>query len=87
MSAPNADGADRANDQPRQDQTTNTETVADLDADRNAFATMAAKLCLAGYSLHEMAHGGYIVTRWNLVFHTNDLAGVRGFCVRAGVRT
>ena len=85
MTAPKATGASRANDCPGQDQTTHTEIVDDLDAERKAFATLAAKLALAGFTLHQLAHGGFVVTRWNLVFHTNDLAGVRGFAQRAGV--
>ena len=62
-----------------------TETLIDLDADRKAFATIAARLALAGFSLHQLAHGGYMVSRWDRTFHSNDLAGVRGFAQRAGV--
>lgn len=63
-----------------------TETLVDLDIERKAFATMAAKLALAGFTLHQLAHGGYLVSRWDRTFHSNDLAGVRGFAQRAGVR-
>lgn len=35
------------------------------ELDSKAFATMAARLALAGYSLHHLADGGYLVTRWN----------------------
>ncbi|MDL2339286.1 MAG: hypothetical protein QFE16_15720 [Pseudomonadota bacterium] len=69
----------------RADQDTNAETVIDLDADRKAFTTLAAKLAFAGFSLHQLAHDGYLVSRWDRTFHSNDLAGVRGFCQRAGV--
>ena len=85
MTAPNATGASRANDCPGQDQTTHLEIVDDLDIERKAFATLAAKLALAGFSLHQLAHGGCVVTRWDRTFHSNDLAGVRGFAQRAGV--
>lgn len=85
MTAPRATGADHANDRPGQDHNTHNETLADIDSERKAFATIAAKLCLAGYSLHQLAHGGYLVSRWDRTFHSNDLAGVRGFCQRAGV--
>ena len=66
--------------------TSDAETVIDLDSERKAFATLAAKLALSGFSLHQLAHGGFVVTRWDRVFHSNDLADVRGFCQRAGVR-
>lgn len=82
MTGPNATGASRANDCPGQDQTTHTEIVDDLDAERNAFATLAAKLALAGFSLHQLAHGGYLVSRWDRTFHTSDLAGVRAYIDR-----
>ena len=70
-------GTDNTND--------NTETLIDLDSERKAFATLAAKLALAGFTLHQLAHGGYMVSRWDRTFHSNDLAGVRGFAQRAGV--
>jgi hypothetical protein len=35
------------------------------DAAGKAFATMAARTALAGYSLHHLADGGYLVTRWD----------------------
>lgn len=70
-------GTDKTND--------DTETLVDLDIERKTLATMAAKLALEGYSLHQLAHGGFVVTRWDRTFHSNDLAGVRGFCQRAGV--
>jgi hypothetical protein len=80
MTAPNATGASRANDCPGQDQTNCAITLIDLDIERKAFASMAARLALDGYSLHELAHGGYLVSRWDRTFHSNDLAGVRVFC-------
>lgn len=70
-------GTDKTND--------DTETLVNLDSERKCLATMAAKLALAGFSLHQLAHGGYLVSRWDRTFHSNDLAGVRGFAQRAGV--
>lgn len=85
MTAPNADGADRANDLPRQDQTTNTTIVSDLDADRKHLATLTAHLALKGFSLHELACGGFLVARWDRTLRCPDLHAVRAFCHRAGV--
>ncbi len=67
-------GTDKTND--------DTEIVDDLDAERNAFASLSAKLALAGFSLHQLAHGGYLVSRWDRTFHTSDLAGVRSYIDR-----
>lgn len=83
--APNATGADRANDHPRQDQTTNTTIVSDLDALRKSIATLTAHLALKGFSLHELADGSYLVARWDRTLHCPDLHAVRAFCHRVGV--
>jgi hypothetical protein len=41
-----------------------------------AFATMAARMALAGYSLHHLADDGYLVTRWNFSARVPSLHAV-----------
>lgn len=49
-------------------------------------STYAALLALhGGYSLHELAGGGFLIARWDRTVHT-DLAGVKAFLARLGVR-
>jgi hypothetical protein len=59
---------------------------ATSDADQKAFARVAAPLAIAGYALHELSCGGYLVARWDRTLHCPDLHAVRAFCGRAGVR-
>lgn len=59
--------------------------VSDLDADRKQYARFAAPLAIAGFALHELVDGTYLISRWDRTYHAADLAGVRAFCQRAGV--
>lgn len=59
---------------------------ATSDADRKAFTRVAAPLAIAGYALHELACGGFLIARWDRTLHCPDLHAVRAFCDRAGVR-
>ena len=53
--------------------------VAEHSDERKACATLAAQLALKGYSLHELASGGFLITRWDRNLHCSDLGGVRAF--------
>lgn len=55
------------------------------DADCKLYARFAAPLAIAGYQLHELADGTYLVARWDRTLHCPDLHAVRAFCHRAGV--
>ena len=49
-----------------------------------ALSAITARLVAKGYSLHELACGGYLVARWDRTLHCSDLAGVRQFYSRIG---
>lgn len=42
-------------------------------------ASLAAQCALAGLSLHELADGSFLVSRWNLIKPLPDLQAVRAF--------
>lgn len=53
---------------------------------RKLQADYAAHLALkGGFTLHELAAGGFLVCRWDRHHHCADLAGVRAFLARLGV--
>lgn len=56
-------------------------TTGDFD---KAPGAITARLMAKGYSLHELACGGYLVARWDRTLHCSDLAGVRQFYSRIG---
>lgn len=55
------------------------EIVAEHTGERKACATLAAQLALRGYSLHELAGGGFLISRWDRTLHCSDLGCVRAF--------
>lgn len=75
-------GGNRANAEHKQ--LHNAAIVTDLDADRKAFSTLAARLALKGCSVFELSCGGYFVSRFDGSLHCSDLAGVRAFYERLG---
>jgi hypothetical protein len=52
-----------------------------------ATATLTAAFALAGFAVHPLQSGGFLVTRWNLSRHCSDLQALREFATRVGVRT
>ena len=64
MTAPNAAGAGRANDRPRQDQTeTNPVIVRDLDVARKEYAMPPAQAALPGSVPQRLDDGTYTLSR------------------------
>lgn len=61
-----------------------TEILPDATGERKAFATLAARLAIKGYALHDLSCGGYLVARWDRTAHFSDLTGVRQFLQRVG---
>lgn len=55
------------------------EILAQLDADRKAFATMQAKLAFRGFALHAQDDGSFLAVRWNCCKPLADLAEVHAF--------
>jgi len=59
-----------------------------VDADdRKPLSTLSAQLALRGFSVYELASGGYLVARWDRTLHCSDLAQVRAFLERMGGST
>ncbi len=58
--------------------------IIDLDAERKAYALLAAQLALKGYSLYELACGGFLIARWDRSVHCSDLGCARAFYERLG---
>ena len=55
------------------------------DADeRKTLSTLAALLARKGYSLHELACGGFLIARFDRTAHCSDLGAVRAFYDRLG---
>lgn len=44
-----------------------------------AYATLAARLAIAGYGLHRLHDGSFLVHRWNFSRHLPDLHAVAKF--------
>ncbi len=61
-----------------------TEILLDADQERKAYSTLAVRLALKGYALHDLSCGGFLVSRWDRTAHFSDLSGVRQFLQRIG---
>jgi hypothetical protein len=67
----------------------NTESaviVAPCDDEGKALATLKAAYALAGYAVHDLSCGGYLVARWNVTKHCPDRHALAGFSRQIGVR-
>jgi hypothetical protein len=62
----------------------NTEIVADLDVDRNAFLTLRARYALAGLQLLELSDGTLLATKWNLCRPLPDATAAHRFLLQIG---
>lgn len=56
---------------------------AELEA--KATATLIAKLALAGHTVHAGKAGDYLVSRWGMSRHCQDLESLQTFADRLGV--
>lgn len=83
MSRPESETADVASAGRIEANTKDEPIFAEFSADRKARATLAAMLAIRGFSLLELACGGYLVARWDRTVHCSDLAQVRAFYQRA----
>jgi hypothetical protein len=50
--------------------------MTDSTPDPRRLATVTAQLAMAGHEVHELANGGYIVSRWCLTRHCPDFAAL-----------
>jgi len=58
---------------------------AQTDAERKPFAQLAAHAALAGYTLHEIASGEFLLCRWGMAKELPDLHAVAALLGRMGV--
>ena len=63
-------------------ETTNSSIIGHPDTERKAVATLAARLAFMGFSLHELACGGFLIARWDRTAHCSDLHAVAAFLRR-----
>lgn len=66
--------------------TKNTGIVALTPDDSKALANTIAGYALAGYAVHQLSCGGFLVARWNLTKHCPDLRSLVAFARQIGVR-
>lgn len=64
--------------------TTGSQDCASIDAERKAFATIAAQLALIGFSLNELSDGSYLASRWNCTKHLPSLYALQSFARLVG---
>lgn len=57
---------------------TNTNQSSSDDS-RKEVDTATARLALLGFSLHELAGGGFLIARYDRVLHAPDLRSVQAF--------
>jgi hypothetical protein len=50
-----------------------------------AIATQIAHLALAGHTVHQLADGGYLVSKYSYTHHANDFAALQDFARKLGV--
>ena len=63
---------------------THTPDCAEDLAQRKELARLGAHLALAGFNLHELAGGAFLIARWDRTAHCSDLRAVAGFLRRIG---
>lgn len=54
--------------------------------ERKTLSTLMAAFALAGYAVHELSCGGFVVARWNLTRHCPDVHALAAFARQIGVR-
>jgi len=91
MSRPNSEGCEPASCAPPQTHIyplTDFASVAPLAQDLSytdkARATLAAMLAIKGYSLHLLADGSFLASKWNCTKHLPSLYAVQGFARQVG---
>jgi hypothetical protein len=53
--------------------------------DGKAIATQIAHLALAGHTVHQIADGGFLVSKYGYTHHAKDYAGLQDFARKLGV--
>lgn len=60
--------------------------LADDACNGRAIATLSARLALAGFAMHRLDSGGFLVCRWGLTKHCPDTRALAGFAHQVGAR-
>ena len=53
--------------------------------DGKAIATQLARLALAGHAVHQLADGGFLVSKYRYTHHAKDFAALQDFARKLGV--
>ena len=53
--------------------------------DGKAIATQIARLALAGHAVHQLADGGFMVSKYRYTHHAKDFAALQDFARKLGV--
>mgnify|MGYP007125384557 CR=1 FL=1 len=53
--------------------------------DSKAIATQIARLALAGHAVHQLADGGYLVSKYSYTHNAKDFAALQDFARKLGV--
>ncbi len=53
--------------------------------DGKAIATQLARLALAGHAVHQLADGGFLVSKYSYTHHAKDFAALQDFARKLGV--
>ena len=53
--------------------------------DGKAIATPIARLALAGHAVHQLADGGFLVSKYSYTYHAKDFAVLQDFARKLGV--
>lgn len=86
MTASNATGSHCANSAARQDQTeTDATIIGDGHSADKTLANLTALAALAGYEVHPLSDGSFLVCRWNLSRPCSDLQALSTFLRMLGV--
>lgn len=60
--------------------------VSDSSNNEKRQATIKAELARRGFDVHALADDGFVVCRWNMSCHCQNLAALVAFARRVGVR-
>jgi hypothetical protein len=83
---PNDEGRGASAAQVGEQINTDIASVSDFDGDRKALATLKARAARAGYLLHELDGGEYLISRWSQSTQSlPDLRAVRAVMRRMGI--
>lgn len=68
------------------EQHTNTVIISQPDGTDKRLTTIKAELARRAFAVHNLAEGGFVVCRWNMSCHCQDLAALVAFARRVGVQ-